>query len=283
MEIQKIAVIGAGIMGGGIAQAAAMGGFSVILLDINEDLAAAGLRKIASRLHKNVGQGKLTGPEKKHLLSLIRTSAGMEECQGVDLVIEAVVEKEQVKKQLFKKLDGICPQTTIFTSNTSSISITRLGRATERPERFVGMHFMNPAHVMKLVEVIKGSDTSEQVLRLITAVAEKMGKVPVTVNDSPGFVANRILMPMLNEAVFSLQEGVGSREAIDTIMQLGAHHPMGPLALADLIGLDTCLAVLEVLHAELGEKYRPCALLRTMVSDGKLGKKSGEGFYTYAQ
>jgi len=192
-----------------------------------------------------------------------------------------VIEKEDIKKHIFKELDTICNDETIFASNTSAISITRLAEITKRPERFAGMHFMNPAYIMKLVEVVKGLATSEETVSVITAVAKKMGKIPVVVNDFPGFVSNRVLMPMINDAIYCLQEGVASREGIDTIMKLGANHPMGPLELADFIGLDTCLAILEILHAELGEKYRPCPLLQKMVAGGKIGRKSGEGFYEY--
>jgi 3-hydroxybutyryl-CoA dehydrogenase len=281
MDIQNIAVIGAGVMGCGIARTAAASGYSVILEDKDEGRAAAGLAGIRENLAKKVTAGKLGSAEKEITLARIRTSAALEECGKSDLVIEAVAEKEEIKTEIFKALDALCPAKTIFATNTSSISITRLARITKRPERFIGMHFMNPAHVMRLVEVIMGLHTSAESVRAITAVAEKMGKTPVIVTDSPGFVSNRILMPMINDAVFCLQEGVASRENIDTIVKLGANHPMGPLELADFIGLDICLEILDVLHAELGEKYRPCSLLRKMVAGGKLGRKSGEGFYEY--
>jgi 3-hydroxybutyryl-CoA dehydrogenase len=205
----------------------------------------------------------------------------LEDCKDADLIIEAVVENENIKKQIFHDLDRICPVKTIFTTNTSSISITRLAHDTKRPERFAGMHFMNPAYIMKLVEVVQGLRTSEETISIVKSFVERMGKIPVVVNDSPGFISNRILMSMINEAVFSLQEGVTTRENIDTIMKLGANHPMGPLELADFIGLDICLSILEVLHHDLGEKYRPCPLLRKMVAGGKLGRKNGEGFYEY--
>ena len=281
MNIQKIGVIGAGTMGGGIAQVAAQSGYEVVLKDISEEYVRAGLAKIKERLGKRVNGGKLESREKDKVLSNIKTSTSLKDCKDTDLIIEAVLEKEDIKKQIFKELDILCDEETVFTSNTSSISITRLALVTERPEPFAGMHFMNPAYIMRLVEVVQGPRTSRETIGIITAVAEKMGKIPVIVNDFPGFVSNRVLMPMINDAIYCLQEGVASREGIDTIMKLGANHPMGPLELADFIGLDVCLAILDVLHEELGEKYRPCPLLERMVADGKLGKKSGEGFYGY--
>lgn len=281
MNIKKIGVIGAGTMGGGIAQAAAQSGYEVVLEDVSEEYVRIGFAKIKERLEKRVVEGKLERIEKDRIISNIKTTASLEDCKDADLIIEAVVEKEDIKKQIFKELDAICPKETIFTTNTSSISITRLAQVTERYERFAGMHFMNPAYVMKLVEVVRGLRTSDETISIITTVAEKMKKIPVVVNDSPGFVSNRVLMPMLNDAVYCLHEGVASRESIDSIMKLGANHPMGPLELADLVGLDICLDILEVLHADLGEKYMPCPLLRKMVAGGKFGRKSGEGFYEY--
>lgn len=281
MNIHKIGVIGAGTMGSGIAQVAAQSGYEVVLEDMKEEYVRAGFEKIKERLGKRVGEGKLESKEKDRILSNIKTTASLEDCRDVDLIIEAVIEKEDIKKQIFAELDNICSEETIFTTNTSSISITRLAQVTKRPKLFAGMHFMNPAFVMKLVEVVRGLRTSQETVSIITAVAEKMGKIPVIVNDSPGFVSNRVLMPMINDAIYCLQERVASRESIDSIMKLGANHPMGPLELADFIGLDICLDILEVLHAELGEKYRPCPLLRKMVAGGKLGGKSGEGFYEY--
>ena len=281
MNIQKIGVIGAGTMGSGIAQVAAQSGYEVVLKDVKEEYVKAGFAKIKERLVKRAGEGKLEILEKDRILSNIKTTTSLEDCRNADLVIEAVVEKEDIKKHIFKELDTICNDETIFASNTSSISITRLAEITKRPERFAGMHFMNPAYIMKLVEVVKGLATSEETVSVITAVAKKMGKIPVVVNDFPGFVSNRVLMPMINDAIYCLQEGVASRESIDNVMRLGANHPMGPLELADFIGLDVCLEILEILHAELGEKYRPCPLLRKMVAGGKLGRKSGEGFYEY--
>lgn len=281
MNIQKIGVIGAGTMGSGIAQVAAQSGYEVVLEDMKEEYVRAGFEKIKERLGKRAGDGKLESKVKDRILSNIKTTASLEDCRDVDLIIEAVIEKEDIKKQIFAELDNICSEETIFTTNTSSISITRLAQVTKRPKLFAGMHFMNPAFVMKLVEVVRGLRTSQETVSIITAVAEKMGKIPVIVNDSPGFVSNRVLMPMINDAIYCLQERVASRESIDSIMKLGANHPMGPLELADFIGLDICLDILEVLHAELGEKYRPCPLLRKMVAGGKLGGKSGEGFYEY--
>ena len=268
-------------MGGGIAQVAAQSGYEVVLEDMKEEYVKAGFSKIKERLEKRVSEGKLESREKDRILSNIKTTSSLKDCKDTDLIIEAVLEKEDIKKQIFKELDILCDEETVFTSNTSSISITRLALVTERPERFAGMHFMNPAYIMRLVEVVPCLRTSRETISIITAVAEKMGKIPVIVNDFPGFVSNRVLMPMINDAIYCLQEGVASREGIDTIMKLGANHPMGPLELADFIGLDTCLAILEVLHEELGEKYRPCPLLERMVADGKLGRKSGEGFYGY--
>jgi len=281
MNIQTIAIIGAGSMGCGIAQAAASSGYMVVLADTDKERAGAGLAKIRDRLAKKVATGKLENAEYAEILARIKVCASLEECAISDLVVEAVLEKETVKSRIFKELDKLCTPHTIFASNTSSISITRLAGLTARSERFIGMHFMNPAHVMRLVEVIKGLNTSTETVEAIISVAERMGKTPVVVADSPGFVSNRILMPMINDAIFCLQEGVSSRESIDTIVKLGANHPMGPLELADFIGLDICLDIMEVLHAELGEKYRPCSLLRKMVAGGRLGKKTGEGFYEY--
>ena len=272
MNIQKIVVIGTGTMGSG---------YEVVLKDISEEYVKAGFAKIKERSVKRVAEGKLEILEKDRILSNIKTTTSLKDCKDSGLIIEAVIEKEDMKKQIFKELDTICNDETIFTTNTSSISITRLAEVTERPERFAGMHFMNPAYTMKLVELVKGMHTSDETVNIITAVAEIMGKIPVVVNDFPGFVSNRVLMPIINDAIYCLHEGVASRESIDTVMKLGAPLPMGPLELADFIGLDTCLSVLEILHAELGEKYRHCPLLRKMVAGGKLGRKSGEGFYEY--
>ncbi len=281
MEIRRLAVIGAGTMGSGIAQVAAQSGYEVILEDAGEEFAKAGFRRIKERLERRVSEGKLEEGVKERTLSNIRPSAELFDCKDVDLVIEAVTEKEETKKEIFRQLDGICSDAAIFATNTSSISITRLASATRRPDRFVGMHFMNPVYSMRLVEVVRGLQTREDTVAVVKAVAERMGKTPVVAGDVPGFVSNRVLMPMINEAIFCLQEGVAGKEDIDTIMKLGANHPMGPLELADFIGLDTCLEILEILTGELGEKFRPCPLLKKMVAAGKLGKKSGEGFYGY--
>jgi 3-hydroxybutyryl-CoA dehydrogenase len=281
MEIKTIAVIGAGTMGGGIAQAVAQSGFEVILQDRNESLAAAGYAAISRRLEGRVADGKLEHKEEEAIIGRIRTASSFEACSCADLIIEAVIEKEDAKKAIFSSFDLLCPPATIFATNTSSIPISRLASSTKRPDRLIGMHFMNPAYIMKLIEVIRGNQTSDETVAAIKSVSERMGKVAVVVGDSPGFVSNRVLMPLINEAVYCLQEGVASKEGIDTVMKLGAHHPMGPLELADFIGLDTCLEILGILERELGEKFRPCPLLRTMVDSGKLGRKSGEGFYEY--
>lgn len=281
MAIQCIGIIGAGTMGGGIAQVAAQNGFDVILEDINEEYVLSGFTKIKERLEKRVGEGRLENKEKEKILLKIKTTTNLEDCKDSDFIIEAVIEKEDIKKKIFSELDKICRRETIFTTNSSSISITRLAQATDRPDRFAGMHFMNPAFIMKLVEVVRGIRTSQVTLNIITALAQKMGKVPVVVNDSPGFISNRILMPMINDAIYCLQEGIASKESIDQMLRLGANHPMGALELADFIGLDVCLDILDVLHADLGEKYRPCHLLRKMVAAGKLGRKNEEGFYEY--
>lgn len=281
MTIKNITVIGAGTMGAGIARAAAVSGFTVRLEDRDQAKAVAALEDIRAGLGKQVAKGKLGVEEKEAIISRMSVCGSFEECRDADLVIEAVAEVEEVKKEIFRALDVLCPPHTILASNTSSISITRLGGVTGRPDRVIGMHFMNPAHVMKLVEVIAGLQTSPETIETVTRLAGRMGKTPVVVNDAPGFVANRMLMPMINDAIFCLQEGIATRENIDAIARLGAHHPMGPLELADFIGLDVCLEILKVLHAELGEKYRPATLLCNMVAAGKLGRKSGEGFYDY--
>jgi len=281
MQIRVIAVIGAGIMGSGIAQAAAQSGYEVLLEDVSPEAASQGLTVIRNRLEKRVAEAKLERDERDRILSRVRPSSTLEDCGEAGLIIEAVTEMEDTKKEIFRKVDGICTPETIFASNTSSIPISRLAEATRRPDRFVGMHFMNPPYVMKLVEIARGNETSDETVAAIEAACEKMEKVPVVVRDSPGFISNRVLMPMINEAVFCLQEGVASRDGIDTIMKLGANHPMGPLELADFIGLDICLEILDILGAGLGEKFSACTLLRKMVAEGKLGRKSGEGFYDY--
>jgi len=281
MEPRKIAVIGAGTMGSGIAQIAAQSGYEVIMKDIEDEYAKTGFMKIKERLDRRVSEKKLEMGGKEQILSRIKASARFEDCKGVDLIIEAVVENEETKKDVYRELNPLCSEEVIFATNTSCLSITRLAQASGRPDRFVGMHFMNPAYSMKLVEIIRGLRTSEETTDIIRAVAAKMGKVTVAVNDSPGFVISRVIAMMINDAIYCLEEGVAPKEGIDTIMKFGANHPMGPLELADLMGLDICLEILEVLHNELGEKYRPCPLLRKMVAAGKLGRKSKEGFYRY--
>ena len=281
MNIEKIVVVGAGTMGSGIAQTAAASGCDVALADVDEQRAVAAVDLIRNRLENRVTTGKISAKGKELVLSRITTIPGLEGCGDADLIIEAASEKESVKLAIFRQLDALAPSSAIIASNTSAISITRLAAATARPERFIGMHFMNPAHVMKLVEIIPGLRTAPEIVTTIIALCEKMGKKPVVVADAPGFVANRLLMPAVNEAIQALQEGIASREDIDLVMKLGAGHPMGPLELADFIGLDVCLEILETLHRELGEKFRPCPLLRKMVEGGKLGRKNSEGFYDY--
>lgn len=281
MNIEKIMVVGAGTMGSGIAQIAAACGCTVVLADIDQQRAVAAVELIGKRLERRVAAGRLATEEKDLLLARITTTTSLEDCGAAELVIEAASEQEAVKQAIFRQLDALAPAATIFASNTSAISITRLSAATARPERFIGMHFMNPAHVMELVELIPGLRTAPEVVATIRALSERMGKKPVVVADAPGFVANRLLMPAINEAIQTLQEGIASRDDIDLVMKLGAGQPMGPLELADFIGLDVCLEILETLYRELGEKFRPCPLLRKMVEGGKLGRKNGEGFYDY--
>jgi 3-hydroxybutyryl-CoA dehydrogenase len=281
MDIKVIAVIGAGIMGGGIAQAAAQSGYDVLIEDVDGGAVSRCLTAIKNRLEIRIADGKIRTEERDLVLSHIRTTTSLEDCRGAGLVIEAVTEREEAKKEIFQQLDALCSPETILASNTSSIPITRLAGSTRSPGRVIGMHFMNPAYIMKLVEIVRGYRTSDETIAAVKSVSEKMGKVPVVVMDFPGFVSNRVLMPMINEAIFCLQEGVASKEGIDTIMKFGANHPMGPLELADFIGLDTCLEILDILRAGIGEKFSPCPLLRKMVGEGKLGRKSGEGFYDY--
>jgi len=282
MKDIKIGVIGAGAMGHGITIVAASHGFSVVMNDVKEELVTDGMRRIEIFLARSVEKGKASQEEKTKILSKINGTTKLENVSDSDVVIEAIVEDAETKKQVFKKLDGLCPERTIFASNTSSISITDLASTTSRPDRVIGMHFMNPAPIIKLVEVIRGQKTSNETVERIKGLAEQMGKVPVVVNDSPGFVSNRILIPMINEAIYCLEKGIASKEAIDQIMKLGMGHPMGPLELADLIGLDICLNIMDVLHDEFsGQKYKPCPLLRKLVAAGQLGKKTGKGFYEY--
>ncbi|OOE14765.1 3-hydroxybutyryl-CoA dehydrogenase [Fictibacillus arsenicus] len=283
MSINQIMVIGAGQMGSGIAQVCAMAGYDVILHDIKDEFVEKGFGNIQKNLNRQVEKGRMEESEKETILSRLTTSVSLENASKADLVIEAVVENMDVKTQLFKMLDQYAPDHTILASNTSSLPITEIAAATERPEKVIGMHFMNPVPVMKLVEIIRGLQTSDDVYETIEAVSRKLSKVPVEVNDFPGFISNRILMPMINEAIFAVYEGVATPEAVDEIMKLGMNHPMGPLTLADFIGLDTCLYIMETLHEGFGDdKYRPCPLLRKYVKAGWLGKKTGKGFYTYA-
>lgn len=282
MGIQKVMVIGAGQMGSGIAQVCAMSGYEVLLHDLKDEYVEKGLGTIAKNLSRQVEKGKMESEEKDAILSRLTSSTNLKNAAAVDLVIEAAVENMEIKTRIFAELDEITPRHVILASNTSSLPITEIAAATKRPEKVIGMHFMNPVPVMKLVEVIRGLATADEVYQEVEKMAQSLNKVPVEVNDFPGFVANRILMPMINEAIYTLYEGVATKEAIDDVMKLGMNHPMGPLTLADFIGLDTCLYIMETLHQGLGDdKYRPCPLLRKYVKAGWLGKKSGRGFYEY--
>ncbi|WP_449620165.1 3-hydroxybutyryl-CoA dehydrogenase [Robertmurraya sp. Marseille-Q9965] len=283
MNVEKIMVIGAGQMGSGIAQVCAQAGFTVLLNDLKLEFVEKGLGVIEKNLARQVTKERMTQDEKAAVLANITPSTNLVDAGTVDLVIEAAVENMAIKASIFKELDEIAPAHAILASNTSSLPITEIAAATTRPEKVIGMHFMNPVPVMKLVEIIRGLATADEVYKTIEDITKKLNKVPVEVNDFPGFVANRILMPMINEAIYTLYEGVATKEAIDDVMKLGMNHPMGPLTLADFIGLDTCLYIMETLHEGFGDdKYRPCPLLRKYVKAGWLGKKSGRGFYEYA-
>ncbi len=284
MATQRITVIGGGTMGNGIAHVCAQAGLSVRLVDVSRQVLGTAIRSIDRKLERMVEKGVLEPAARTAVLERIETGTDVEPAVAdADLVIEAVPERAELKRDVFSALDRAAPASAVLASNTSSISITEIGSWTSRPERVIGMHFMNPVHVMRLVEVIRGLATSDETTGVVTDLTRVLGKTPVEVNDSPGFVSNRVLMPMINEAVFALMEGVAEPDAIDTVLRLGMNHPMGPLELADLIGLDTCLNILEVLHRELGDdRYRPCPLLRKYVAAGWLGRKSGRGFYGYA-
>ncbi|HYC52727.1 MAG TPA: 3-hydroxybutyryl-CoA dehydrogenase [Gemmatimonadaceae bacterium] len=280
----KIAVLGAGQMGNGIAHVFAQAGFPVTMIDISRDALARGKDTVSKNLDRQVKKGSVTAEDKEKILGRIVTAESLEAVSDATIVIEAVTEQRDLKFRIFSDIDRHAPTRAILASNTSSISITEIAGRTKRPESVIGMHFMNPVPVMQLVEVIRGLATTDETTRRTVELAKAVGKTPVEANDYPGFIANRILMPMINEACFALMEGVGTRDAIDTVMKLGMNHPMGPLQLADFIGLDTCLAILEVLHDGLGDpKYRPCPLLRKYVAAGWLGKKAGRGFYSYNQ
>ena len=284
MSIQKIAVIGGGTMGNGIAHVCAQGGKEVRIVDVSTEMLDKALETIARNLDRQVKKGALTIEQREEIFARVGVATDLETgTEEADLVVEAVPEKPGLKFDIFEKLDAAAPPEAILATNTSSISITQIAARTKRPEKVIGMHFMNPVPVMQLIEVIRGLATSEETTRAVMELSKALGKTPVEVSDMPGFVSNRVLMPMINEAVFALMEGVADVEAIDTVMKLGMNHPLGPLALADLIGLDTCLSILEVLHREMGDdRYRPCPLLRKYVAAGWLGRKSGRGFHSYS-
>ncbi|MFS0783892.1 3-hydroxybutyryl-CoA dehydrogenase [Bacillus sp. 1P06AnD] len=282
MKVEKVMIIGAGQMGGGIAQVFATAGYPVILHDLKEEYVDRGKAVIQKNIGRQVEKGRMSHEEAESILSRIIPSTDLQNAADVDLVVEAAVENMDIKAKLFAELDAIAPAHAILASNTSALPITEIGASTHRPDKVIGMHFMNPVPVMKLVEVIRGLATSDEVYETIEGLAKDLNKTSVEVNDSPGFVSNRILMPMINEAIFTLYEGVATAEDIDAVMKLGMNHPMGPLTLADFIGLDTCLYIMEALHDGFGDdKYRPCPLLRKYVKAGWLGKKSGRGFYSY--
>ena len=283
MQIKTVGVVGAGTMGNGIAQVCAAAGLNVVLHDLDDTRAEAGLNTITTSLDRLIKKEKISSDDKQQTLDRITTTISLQALSDVDIVIEAITEDETLKLETYKLLDQICKKEAILASNTSSISLTRIAAATDRPEKVIGMHFMNPVPVMTLCEIIRAIQTSDETYNVTHQLSEAIGKVPVEVNDSPGFVSNRILMPMINEAAFTLHEGIATAEAIDEVMKLGMAHPMGPLMLADLIGLDTCLSIIKILHDGFGDsKYRPCPLLQQMVDAGYLGRKSGRGFYNYA-
>lgn len=282
MEIKNVMVIGAGQMGSGIAQVCAQSGFNVKLNDISEEALQRGLGGIEKNLARSVEKGRISEEDKQNTLNRLQTTTSLQDASDCDLVIEAVIENMDIKSKVFKQLDEITPEHAILASNTSSLPITEIAAVTNRPEKVIGMHFMNPVPVMKLVEIIRGLATSDETYQAIEDMTKALNKTPVEVNDFPGFVSNRVLMPMINEAIYTVYEGVATPEAVDEVMKLGMNHPMGPLQLADFIGLDTCLYIMEVLYEGFGDsKYRPCPLLRKYVKAGWLGKKTGRGFYVY--